>query len=224
MSASYSQACALLIHLQGRLSFTGPHLKLFAEAISCILERFCLILFWKRTSRSWRVILYSLTIVKQCFISFLNFYFRYLIETLYVSCFEVMRLFTFVYGVPCMSCCFKSSSLILTVILCLTTKSIKLLVVKRKILCYAGEGSSPLLRPTMPRLTQSQKQFSKPVAALLLLAKAEKSIRESQQNIVPHTQPFYCSSGICPGLPGWAGTRKVKSARVKPIWIYWSKR
>jgi len=24
---------------------------------------------------------------------------------------------------------------------------------------------------------------------------------------------------LCPGLPGWAGTRKVK-----PIWIYWSKR
>jgi len=39
-----------------------------------------------------------------------------------------------------------------------------------------------------------------------------------------HTQPFYCSSGICPGPPGWAGTRKVKPGRVKPIWIYWSKR
>jgi len=39
-----------------------------------------------------------------------------------------------------------------------------------------------------------------------------------------HTQPFYCSSGICPGLPGWAGIRKVKPGRVKPIWIYWSKR
>jgi len=39
-----------------------------------------------------------------------------------------------------------------------------------------------------------------------------------------HTQPFYCSSGICPGLPGWAGTRKVKPARIKSIWIYWSKR
>ena len=39
-----------------------------------------------------------------------------------------------------------------------------------------------------------------------------------------HTQPFYCSAGICPGLPGWAGTRKVKPGRVKPIWIYWSKR
>jgi len=25
--------------------------------------------------------------------------------------------------------------------------------------------------------------------------------------------------GLGPGLPGWAGTRKVK-----PIWIYWSKR
>ena len=39
-----------------------------------------------------------------------------------------------------------------------------------------------------------------------------------------HTQPFYCSSGICPGPPGWAGTRKVKPGRLKPIWIYWSKR
>ena len=38
-----------------------------------------------------------------------------------------------------------------------------------------------------------------------------------------HTQPFYCSSGICPGPPGWAGTRKVKPRRLKPIWIYWSK-
>ena len=39
-----------------------------------------------------------------------------------------------------------------------------------------------------------------------------------------HTQLFYCSSGICPGPPGWAGTRKVKPRRLKPIWIYWSKR
>ena len=28
----------------------------------------------------------------------------------------------------------------------------------------------------------------------------------------------------CPGPPGWAGTRQVKSGRLKPIWIYWSKR
>ena len=39
-----------------------------------------------------------------------------------------------------------------------------------------------------------------------------------------NTQPFYCSSGICPGPSGWAGTRKVKPGRLKPIWIYWSKR
>ena len=39
-----------------------------------------------------------------------------------------------------------------------------------------------------------------------------------------HTQPFYCWSGICPGPPGSAGTRKVKPRRLKPIWIYWSKR
>jgi len=28
-----------------------------------------------------------------------------------------------------------------------------------------------------------------------------------------HTQPFYCSSGTCPGPPRWAGTRKVKPER-----------
>ena len=39
-----------------------------------------------------------------------------------------------------------------------------------------------------------------------------------------HTQPFYCWSGICPGPPGSAGTRKVKPRTLKPIWIYWSKR
>ena len=39
-----------------------------------------------------------------------------------------------------------------------------------------------------------------------------------------NTQPFYCWSGICPGPPGSAGTRKVKPRRLKPIWIYWSKR
>jgi len=39
-----------------------------------------------------------------------------------------------------------------------------------------------------------------------------------------HTQPFYCWSGICPGPPGSAGTRRVKPRRLKPIWIYWSKR
>jgi len=39
-----------------------------------------------------------------------------------------------------------------------------------------------------------------------------------------HTQSFYCSSGFCPGLPRWTGTRKVKPGRVKPTWIYWSKR
>ena len=34
---------------------------------------------------------------------------------------------------------------------------------------------------------------------------------------ITHTQPFY--SPDCPGLPWWAGVRKVK-----PIWIYWRKR
>jgi len=31
-------------------------------------------------------------------------------------------------------------------------------------------------------------------------------------------------AGICPGPPGSAGSRKVKPRRLKPIWIYWSKR
>jgi len=40
----------------------------------------------------------------------------------------------------------------------------------------------------------------------------------------PEKKTFYCWSGICPGPPGSAGTRKVKPRRLKPIWIYWSKR
>jgi len=56
-------------------------------------------------------------------------------------------------------------------------------------------------------------EASKPVFATLMI-----------HHTHTHTQPFYCCSGICPGLLGSAGTRKVKPARVKPIWIYWSKR
>jgi len=44
------------------------------------------------------------------------------------------------------------------------------------------------------------------------------------RSILSYTQPFYCSAGICPGPSGWAGTRKVKPGRLKPIWIYWRKR
>ena len=33
----------------------------------------------------------------------------------------------------------------------------------------------------------------------------------------------HCSSGFCLRLPGWAGTRKVKTRKVKAVWIYWSK-
>jgi len=33
-----------------------------------------------------------------------------------------------------------------------------------------------------------------------------------------YTQTRGCLMALCPGLPGWAGTRKVK-----PIWLYWSK-
>ena len=32
---------------------------------------------------------------------------------------------------------------------------------------------------------------------------------------IVNTQPFYCSSGICPGPPGWTGTRKVQPGRLK---------
>jgi len=48
--------------------------------------------------------------------------------------------------------------------------------------------------------------------------------KRSYSTMTKHTQSFYCSSGICPRPPGWAGTRKVKPGTVKPIWIYWSKR
>ena len=49
-------------------------------------------------------------------------------------------------------------------------------------------------------------------------------IQSTDWNTHTHTQPFYCWSVICPGPPGSAGTRKVKPRRLKPIWIYWSKR
>ena len=37
----------------------------------------------------------------------------------------------------------------------------------------------------------------------------ERIFEHRIQQQITHTQPFYCSSGICPGPPGWAGTRKV---------------
>jgi len=40
-----------------------------------------------------------------------------------------------------------------------------------------------------------------------------------QRQSIECTQPFYGLLGFCPGLPGWVSIRKVK-----PIWIYWSKR
>ena len=39
------------------------------------------------------------------------------------------------------------------------------------------------------------------------------------ESVTTHTQPFYGPLRYCLGLPGLAGTRKVK-----PVWIYWSKR
>jgi len=42
---------------------------------------------------------------------------------------------------------------------------------------------------------------------------------DKQVHTHTHTQPSYSPLRFWPGLPGWAGTRKVK-----PIWIYRSKR
>ena len=53
---------------------------------------------------------------------------------------------------------------------------------------------------------------------------ARRRKNKEEKNTHTHTQPLYCWSGICPGPPGSAGTRKVKPRRLKPIWIYWSKR
>jgi len=44
------------------------------------------------------------------------------------------------------------------------------------------------------------------------------TVTHTNKHTHTHT-PFYSLLGFCPGLPGWASTRKVK-----PIWIYWSKR
>jgi len=57
-----------------------------------------------------------------------------------------------------------------------------------------------------------------------LVVKKKTAILWSHHEEHTHTQLFYCSSGICPASPGWAGTRKVKPGSLKPIWIYWSKR
>jgi len=65
---------------------------------------------------------------------------------------------------------------------------------------------------------------SQPISLLLLKTDWIQHRTNQWLQTHTHTQPFYCSAEICPGLPGWAGTRKVKPGRVKPIWIYWSKR
>jgi len=44
-------------------------------------------------------------------------------------------------------------------------------------------------------------------------SKVHKSSRLSYKHT--HAQSFYCSSGICPGPPGWAGTRKVIIQNIK---------
>ena len=58
----------------------------------------------------------------------------------------------------------------------------------------------------------------------LMLPRKRTNAQADYSNTHTHTQLFYCSSGTCPGPPGWAGTRKVKTRKVKPICIYWSKR
>jgi len=85
-----------------------------------------------------------------------------------------------------------------------------------------------------PAHTQSATSFSLyvPYKQLLSLLDAVQSSTTTTdkysycrcEHTHTHTQSFYCSFGVCPGLPGWDGTRKVKPGRVKPIWIYWSKR
>ena len=45
------------------------------------------------------------------------------------------------------------------------------------------------------------------------------SPRHTHTHMHMHTHTFYGPLRFCLGLPRWAGTRKVK-----PIWIYWSKR
>jgi len=38
-------------------------------------------------------------------------------------------------------------------------------------------------------------------------------ISSSNSHSLTHTLPFYGRLGFCPGLPRWAGTRKVKRGR-----------
>jgi len=73
----------------------------------------------------------NLLIVKRCFVSFINFYFHCLIQTLCISFWFCICLRLFM---ACVSCCFKSSSLIS----CLLILTVKLLIVEHKILCYGG--------------------------------------------------------------------------------------
>jgi len=37
--------------------------------------------------------------------------------------------------------------------------------------------------------------------------------------LIQTTTAVLWPTGLCPGLPGWAGTKKLKQ-----IWFYWSKR
>jgi len=44
----------------------------------------------------------------------------------------------------------------------------------------------------------------------MTIVSTQDVIKSYKSNTHTHTIVlFYCSSGICPGLPGWAGTRKV---------------
>jgi len=55
------------------------------------------------------------------------------------------------------------------------------------------------------------------ILKLVILFSNNKEVKTRRPSL--GTQPFYGPFGSCLGPPGWAGTRKVK-----PIWIYWSKR
>jgi len=45
-----------------------------------------------------------------------------------------------------------------------------------------------------------------------------------QMQIYYYTTTILRLSRFCLGLPRWAGYQKGKTRKVKPIWIYWSKR
>ena len=54
----------------------------------------------------------------------------------------------------------------------------------------------------------------------------QKCDRERPTDILLHYYNYnhFTPPGLCLGLSGWAGTKKGKIRKVKPIWVCWSKR